>query len=508
MRPDHYPTRPGRAPSGLPARRAASLAAALAVGLTLSACGTLGPDSAQQRADARAQLQAQAASAVPADWPAASATLPASPASAPTADAAALEGQALVQDARLRQVIALALQANRDLRVAVFTLEQARATYRIQEAASGPTLNANAGLSASRTPAEASSAGRDTVSRAYSAGLGISAWEIDLFNRVGSLRDSALQAYLAAEATQRSTRLALVADVATAWLTLGADQQLLALYRQTLASQQQTLGLTEKRQALGAASGLTVAQTRATVESARASVATYESQVQRDRTALELLVGQRLPEALLPPTPDSGTATQAAVPAAALVALPEGLPSEVLRRRPDVQAAEAVVQGAQADLAAARAALYPRITLTASAGTASRSLEDLFQGGAWSFAPSVTLPLLDGGAARTTAQKAEITRDLRLASYDKTVQTAFKEVADALSVRASLQQRLSAQQALVEANTQAVRLSQARWQAGADGYLTLLDAQRSLLAAQQGLISLQLTEQANRVTLFKVLGGT
>lgn len=476
--------------------RVAALLSALAA---VSGCTSLGPSPAQTTA----ALQAAAAAAVPVDWPAGSA------ASAPGAVLAAADPawlQGWVQDEHLRQVVALALDHSRDLKVAALTLEQARATYRIQDAATGPTLNGSTGLNASRTPAEASSSGRDTVSRSLSAGVGVTAWEIDLFNRLGSLRDAALQSYLNTEAAQRSTRLALVADVATAWLTLAADQRQLALARQTLASQQTTLALTEKRQALGAASGLVLAQTRATVEAARGSVASLESQVQRDRHALELLVGQRVPPALLPATgPAEDPATD---PATALVAVPAGVPSEVLRRRPDVQAAEALVQAAQADLAAARAALYPRISLTASAGTASRSLDALFQGGAWSFVPSVSLPLLDGGAARSTVSRAEVTRDLRLASYDKVVQTAFREVADALSVRASLAERLGAQQALVAATARAVALAQARYQAGADAYPVLLEAQRSLWSAQQALISLQLTEQANRITLYKVLGGS
>jgi len=198
---------------------------------------------------------------------------------------------------------------------------------------------------------------------------------------------------------------------------------------------------------------------------------------------------------------------EGASPTTALVSVPAGLPSEVLQRRPDVLAAQALLQAAQADTRAARAALFPRISLTASAGTASRELGELFQGGAWSFAPSITLPILDGGAAQTTLRKAEITRDIRLASYDKAVQTAFREVADALSVRAWLAERLAAQQALVNAYQQSLTLADARFKAGADTYLNVLDAQRSLYSAQQNLISLQLTEQSNRVTLYKVLGG-
>lgn len=426
-------------------------------------------------------------------------------AAVPAASAAALPAwRDLVRDARLREVIALALENNRDLRVALLGVEQARATYQVQDATRRPTLQATGSSSASFTPAEASSSGRDTLNRSYSVGIGISAWELDLFGRVASLRDAALQSYLNTEAAQRATRLTLIGDVATAWLTLGADRRLLALARRTLASQQDTLRLTERRQALGAASGLTLEQTRTTVETARGQVAALESQVQRDRHALELLVGRAVPEALLPTDADAGGTDEAA----ALVGLPDALASTVLLRRPDVIAAEHLLQGSRADLEAARAARFPRISLTASAGTASRQLGDLFAGGTWSFVPSVSWPILDGGTIEAGVARAEATRDIRRATYDKTVQTAFREVADALSVRASLAERLDAQRALVQAWTRSLTLAEARFRAGADSWLTVLDAQRSLHAAQQALITLELTEQSNRITLYKVLGGS
>lgn len=458
------------------------LALAVAAGLLLAGCA-----SAPPRAEAPA-LELPAAR-----WSDAAAV--------PAASAAALPAwRDLVRDARLREVIALALEHNRDLRVALLGIEQARATYQVQDAARRPTLNATGSSSASFTPAEASSAGRDTLNRSYSVGVGISAWELDLFGRVASLRDSALQSWLNTEAVQRATRLTLIGDVATAWLTLGADRRQLALARRTLASQQDTLRLTERRQALGAASGLTLAQTRTTVETARGQVAVLESQVQRDRNALELLVGRAVPEVLLPTDADTDEA-------AALVGLPDALASTVLLRRPDVIAAEHLLQASRADLEAARAARFPRISLTASAGTASRQLGDLFAGGAWSFVPSVSWPILDGGTIEAGVARAEATRDIRRATYDKAVQTAFREVADALSVRAALAERLDAQRALVQAWSRSLTLAEARFRAGADSWLTVLDAQRSLYAAQQALITLELTEQSNRITLYKVLGG-
>lgn len=491
-----------------PVARRAPLALAATLALVLAGCGSLTRSPG---------AEPPPATAVPATWAvapasgasAASATSATSATSAPAALELA-EWQDWVRDDRLRQVIARSLEHNRDLRVALLTMAQARAAYDIQDAARGPTVNATGGLSASRTPAQASSSGQTVNTRTYSVGLGVSAWELDFFGRVQSLADSALASYLQTEAAQRSTRLSLIGDVATAWLTLASDRQQLALARRTLDSQRDTYRLTAGRKEAGAVSGLTLAQARTSVESARVSLAAAESQVQRDRYALELLVGQTLPDALLPPEDlNSGNGDGSTDPGStALVAVPAGLPSTVLQRRPDVVAAEQQLRGAQADLAAARAALYPRISLTASAGTASRELGTLFQGGAWSFAPSISLPILDGGAARATVRRAEITSDLRLASYDKTLQSAFKEVADALSVRASLAERLDAQRALVDAAQRSLDLATARQQAGADSFLTVLDAQRTLLSAQQGLITLQLTEAGNRVTLYKVLGGS
>lgn len=495
-----------------PVARRAPLALAATLALVLAGCGSLTRSPG---------AEPPPATAVPATWAVApaSASSGASAASAASAPAALelAEWQDWVRDDRLRQVIARSLEHNRDLRVALLTMAQARAAYDIQDAARGPTVNATGGLSASRTPAQASSSGQTVNTRTYSVGLGVSAWELDFFGRVQSLADSALASYLQTEAAQRSTRLSLIGDVATAWLTLAADRQQAALARRTLDSQRETYRLTAGRKEAGAVSGLTLAQARTSVESARVSLAAADSQVQRDRYGLELLVGQTLPDALLPPEDlgsGKGDGTGSTNPGStdpgstALVAVPAGLPSTVLQRRPDVVAAEQQLRGAQADLAAARAALYPRISLTASAGTASRELGTLFQGGAWSFAPSISLPILDGGAARASVRRAEIASDLRLASYDKVLQTAFKEVADALSVRASLAERLDAQRALVDAAQRSLDLAMARQQAGADSFLTVLDAQRTLLSAQQGLITLQLTEAGNRVTLYKVLGGS
>lgn len=449
----------------------------------LSACANLAPTYQSPQA------------AIPAQF--VQATTSSSVAATPAPD---LDWHAFVTEPRLRQTLALALDQSRDLRLAVLAVEQARATYRIEDAAGLPTLRANAGLSASRTPAQASSSGQTTVSRTYSANVGIASFELDFFGKVKNLQEAALESFLQTAEARRSAQIALVAEVSTAWLTLASDRAQLALAQQTLESQRKTYEMTQQRRALGIDSGLTLAQVQGSVEGARRDVATYQSQVQQDIHGLELLVGASVPAEWLPQANEANAATL-------LVGVPAGLSSSVLQQRPDVLAAEHALKGANADIGAARAALYPSISLTSSVGTASRSLADLFIGGAWSFLPSISLPIFDGGAGKAGVRKAEVTKDIQLATYDKTLQTAFREVADALSVRTSLGERLAAQQGVVDAAQRAFDLSQASWRGGASSYLNVLDAQRTLYTAQQSLITLRLAEQGNRVTLFKVLGG-
>ncbi|KAF1311873.1 transporter, partial [Pseudomonas sp. SG-MS2] len=303
------------------------------------------------------------------------------------------------------------------------------------------------------------------------------------------------------EQTRRSTQLSLVAEVASAWMTLAADQQLLTLANDTYASQQKTYALVQQSHGLGGESGVSLAQARSTVESARADAANYASQVEQDRNALELLVGQRLGDAQLPGiTP---------LDAALLVSVPAGLPSTLLQRRPDVLAAEHTLKAANADIGAARAAFFPSVTLTATGGSASSELSGLFKSGsaAWSFAPSINLPIFNAGSNRASLDAAKVSREIEVATYEKTLQTAFSEVADALAVRAHVNERLDAQRNLSEATHTSYDLAMALYKQGANSFLDVLDAQRSLYSAQQGLISLQLAEQVNRVTLYKTLGG-
>lgn len=473
-----------------PRRPAALFASAVALAC-LSGCINLAPDYTrpdapvpeawQPRSDAVAPAPAGAATALNTGW------------------------QAFLLDDKLRRTVALAIDNNRDLRVAALNIERARAQYGITRAALYPTLDAGAGGSRSRTPGSLSTSGEPRIASQYSADLGLTSYELDLFGRVRNLSEAALQSYLSVEETRRSTQISLVAAVATAWLQLAADAQRLQLARNTLESQRKSYELIERAHALGAQSGLALAQAQSTVDAARAEAAAFDSLVEQDRNALTLLVGATLPDDLLP---TAGTVV-AAGPAAQLLAPPAGLPSSVLQQRPDVLAAERALQASSADIGAARAAFFPRISLTASAGTASSSLSGLFRSGsaAWSFAPAISVPIFDGGANRANLRVAEAQQKIQLASYEKTLQTAFREVADALAERRTLAERLAAQQSLLAATTRSFELSQALFRSGSAGYLDVLDAQRSLYAAQQTLIGLQLTEQANRLAIYKVLGG-
>lgn len=430
---------------------------------------------------------------------------PASGLSAPEAQAPASIGwREFFLDARLRRVVELTLANNRDLRVAALNIERARAQYGIARAEAWPSVELGASASRARTSGTTGTGTPSRVTSQYSVDLGLVSYELDLFGRVRNLGDAALESYFSVDETRRSAQISLVAEVASAWLALEADTQRLKLARDTLASQQKSFELIERSHALGAQSGLALAQAQTTVDSARLQAATYDSQVEQDRNALALLAGGPLPDELLP-TP--GTPLYA--PVAQLLVPPAGLPSSVLLQRPDVLAAEHVLRASNADIGAARAAFYPRISLTGAAGTASGTLSGLFKSGSstWSFVPSITLPIFDGGANRANLKVAEVQQQIQLASYEKTLQTAFREVADALAARRTLAERMAAQQSLVAASQRSYDLSQALFRSGGGAYLDTLIAQRALYLVQQDLIDLQRVEQVNRLTLYKVLGG-
>jgi multidrug efflux system outer membrane protein len=412
-----------------------------------------------------------------------------------------IEWRAFFSDARLRKVIELALANNRDLRVSALNIVVARAQYGVERAALLPHLSANVGESASRTPASVSGFGQTLTTHDYSANLGVASYELDFFGRVRNLSEQALQQYLSTEEARRAAQISLVAEVAGDYLTLEADQERLRLAAITLKSQQLSYDLSKHRFEAGSASGLEMYQAQTTVESARSDVAVFTSQVALDQNALALVVGAHLPDELLPQQQADSVTT--------LTDIPPGLPSDLLQRRPDVLEAERTLRAANANIGVARAAFFPQITLTASAGSASANLSGLFKGGssAWSFAPQLTLPIFDGGINRANLDIAKADRDIAVAQYEKAIQTAFREVSDALAQRGTLDEQVAAQQALVDASAKSYRISDARYKQGADTYLNALISQRSLYTAQQSLITTRLSKATNLVTLYKVLGG-
>ncbi len=403
-------------------------------------------------------------------------------------------------DPALQQLIATALENNRDLRIAAVNVEAYEARYRIQRAAQLPTLAANGSGTRQQGSDDLSGTGQGTISSQYGANIGITSYELDLFGRIQSLKDQALENYLAQVETQRSTQIALIASVANAYLTLLADQELLALSEATLATEQESYGLTEHKYRLGAASEMELAQGRTALESAKVSLAQYQRQVKQDRNGLALLLGTGVPALMTEP------ATLAKVQ---LATIPVGAPSSLLQQRPDILAAEHSLKAANANIGAARAAFFPTISLTATTGTASNQLSGLFDGGTgtWTFMPQINLPIFDGGKRIADLDVAEVSTRQAVASYEKSIQTAFKEVADTLGAQADYQQQLQAQQALVEANQTYFKLAEVRYEKGVDSYLTRLDAQRSLFSAKQGLISTRLAQLSNQVALYKAVGG-
>jgi multidrug efflux system outer membrane protein len=404
-------------------------------------------------------------------------------------------------DERLRETIAQALANNRDLRIAALNIEKARAQYRIQRADLSPAVGASGGMNAQRLPDDLSPGGDASVNRTYSATLGFSAYELDFFGRIRSLNDQALQLYLGTEEAQRSAQIGLVAEVAHAWLTLAADRERLALARNTHETRQKSFDLTRRSFEAGAVSALDVHQAQTLMESARADVVRYQNFVAQDEHALVLVVGAPVPAEQLP---DRLTDKVSVV-----TELPAGIPSITLARRPDILQAERVLLAANASIGAARAAFFPRITLTAAGGSASSSLEGLFDGGsgAWSFVPQIRIPIFEAGRLKANLDVAEIQRDINIALYEKAIQRAFREVADALAERATIAEQIDARRRLVESAAAGFRLSEARYKGGVDSHFGLLDSQRTLYGAELELIGVRLSEAANRVTLYRVLGG-
>lgn len=435
---------------------------------------------------------------VPAGWPVGKAYR-ISPEQAGAETGPALSWQEFFSDARLRTVIGMALDNNRDLRLAALNVERARALYGVQRAELFPSVSAAAGGGKQRRSADLIGSGESRTREQYSIDLGIAAWEIDFFGHLRSLKDQALEAYLATEEAGRSARTALIAETARVYLALAADRENLRLAASTLETQQASYDLVRKLFDAGVATELDLKQAQIPVETARRNLAVYTQLAARDENALQLLAGCPVPAELLP-SDLAGVAPVADIS--------PGLPSEVLLQRPDIIAAEHQLRGAHAFIGAARAAFFPRIALTAAAGTASDDLSRLFASGTgtWNFAPQIVMPVFD---ARTWAayRVSETEREIALAGYEKAIQTAFREVADALAQRGTIDEQLAAQQALTDAAAESYRLSRIRYEKGVDSYLAVLDSQRSLYSAQQGLIAVRLSRLDNLVTLYRVLGG-
>lgn len=422
-------------------------------------------------------------------------------AAAPASSAAVeLDWQSYFRDPQLRRLIDVSLQNNRDLRVAALNIEAYQAQYRIQRAELFPAVNADFSGSRQRLPARVSSTGSEMISSQYGATLGVTAWEVDLFGRLRSLRDQALEQYMASEEARRSTQTALVANVANAYFTLRSDQDQLKLTRDTLATYEKTYALTKRSNEVGVASALDLRQAQTSVESARATLAQYTRQVAQDQNALTLLLGASVPVEL-----PQGLALDQPL----LAEVPAGLPSDLLQRRPDILEAEHQLKAANANIGAARAAFFPSVSLTANAGSLSPDLSGLFDGGSgtWLFKPSISLPIFNAGSLKASLDLAKVQKNIYVAQYEKAVQTAFSEVADGLAARGTYGEQLTAQRALVEASAQYYTLAEKRYRTGVDNYLTLLDAQRSLFSAQQQLITDRLNQLTSEVNLYKALGG-
>lgn len=468
-------------------RMTTALCLSLSVWVGLAGCTTMAP------------AYTRPTTPIPAAWPSGPAYQGKS-AEQPQKPLSALPWQEFYQDGKLQQLIALGLENNRDLRVAALNSERFQALYRIQRSELLPKIDADAAGAFQRL-AEDSSGGSGRHLHQYTVGLGVSSYELDLFGRVRSLRDQALEQYLATEQAQRSVQISLISQIAAGYLALAADREFLQLAGETLKTQQSSYQLTQRRFEVGASSELDLRQAQTQVDTARVDVARFTTLVAQDENSLSLVVGSTIPAALQPQTlSESLTAVQDIAP---------GLSSDVLLLRPDVLQAENLLKGFNANIGAARAAFFPRITLVGSVGVGSSELSGLFKSGSdvWTFAPQIVVPIFDGGARSAQLKVAEADRDIAIAQYEKTIQNAFREVADALAQQGTIDEQTMAQQSLVKATASRYLLAQARYDKGIDSFLNVLDAQRSLYNAQQGLIATRLTRLVNQVTLYKVLGG-
>jgi multidrug efflux system outer membrane protein len=439
------------------------------------------------------------ASPVPGEWPKGAAYKDEIKTAAPEHAPSELKWREFFADERLQELIETALKNNRDLRLAALNVERARAMYGIQRAELLPPVYASGSGGKERVPADLSYTGRAQTSEVYSASLGVTAWEVDFFGRIRSLKDQALEEYLATEEARRSAQISLISSVAQAYLTLAADREAVKISQATLDTQQASYDLIKKRYDVGVATELDLRQARSLVDGARRDIALYIQQAAMDENALNLLIGSPAPAGLLPADLSSLS------PPGEISA---GLNSEVLLNRPDVLAAEHRLKGAYANIGAARAAFFPRISLTTAIGTASTELSGLFDAGSrtWTFMPAVSMPLFDA-RIWPALRVSRVDREIAVTQYEKAVQNAFRETADTLALLGMVDEQLAAQQSLVDDLSETYRLSDARYTKGIDSYLGVLVAQRSFYDAQQALIMLRLGKLANQARLYEVLGG-
>ena len=432
---------------------------------------------------------------VPPSWPAGDAYLRESEAALPT-----ISYRQIFTDPRLQGIVEQALVNNRDLRVAAANIAAARAQYRIQRAARFPQVNAGSGATRSDSGGNNNQINNGPRS-SYSANVGINAFEIDLFGRLASLSRAEQNRYFATEAAARATRLTLVGDIADAWLAYGADASLLAISRDTAANAERSVGLTRARLQGGIAPRSDLRQAEQILETAHAGIALQTTALAQDINALQLLVGGPIDPALLPQSIEEAAAT--------IGVLPAGLDSRILLRRPDVVQAEYELRAANAEIGAARAALFPTISLTGLLGFASNTLSSLFEGGAfaWSAGGSANYPIFRVGAGRAGVALREAQRDAAVASYERAIQSAFREVSDALARRGTIEAQVTANERQVTAASDTFTLTDARYRGGIDSFLQSLDAQRSLYSARQSLANVRLIGASNRVALYRALGG-
>ena len=407
-------------------------------------------------------------------------------------------------DPHLQQLIAAALEHNRDLRTAALRMQEARALYDVQSADRLPTVNGSVAVTRAKTAAFLSSSGQNTIGKRYDVGLSVMAFELDFFGRVKSLSDAALASYLATDEARQAAQIALVAQVAQAYYTERSYAEQQSLAEQTYQARKRTYQLTQQRAEVGASSLLDLRSNETLMETARAAALTLARQRAQAENALTLLVGQ---PSTAQAAHDSKLPSDAQLDA--MSALPAGLPSDLLERRPDIRAAEQRLQAANANIGAARAAFFPRISLTAGLGSSSPSLQGLFDSGSgsWAFAPQLVQPIFDAGRNRANLSISEVRKDIAIADYEKAIQTAFREVADALAARDYLGEQVAAQRAVQDAQADRLRLLQLRQENGVASALDVLDAQRELFNAQQSLVQARLLRATSAIDLYRALGG-